>query len=84
VRARLDDGRVFGGAANIGVKPTFEGRDVTIECHLFDFEGDLYGRSLRVAFLDRLRGEQRFAGVEALTAQIERDVLAARAIVNRG
>jgi riboflavin kinase/FMN adenylyltransferase len=84
VRVRLDDGRRFGGAANIGVKPTFEGRDVTIECHLFDFEGDLYGKTLRVAFLERLRGEQRFAGVEALTAQIERDVLAARAIVNRG
>ncbi|MDX2009746.1 MAG: bifunctional riboflavin kinase/FAD synthetase [Myxococcaceae bacterium] len=84
VRARLEGGRVFGGAANIGVKPTFEGRDVTIECHLFDFSGDLYGQRVRVSFLERLRGEQRFAGVEALKAQIERDVLAARAIVNRG
>jgi riboflavin kinase/FMN adenylyltransferase len=84
VRARLADGRFFGGAANIGVKPTFQGQEVTIECHLFEFHEDLYGQALRVAFLERLRGEQRFAGIEALKAQIERDVLAARAIVNRG
>ncbi|MCA2978253.1 MAG: bifunctional riboflavin kinase/FAD synthetase [Myxococcaceae bacterium] len=83
VRVGLSGGRSRGGAANIGVKPTFDGREVTIECHLFDFEGDLYGQTVRVAFLERLRGEQRFAGVEALRAQIERDVIAARAIVNR-
>lgn len=73
----------YGGACNLGVKPTFGGSDVTLECHLFDFSGDLYGQSLRVEFLARLRPEQRFAGLEALKAQIERDVLAARAVVNR-
>lgn len=77
------DGATYGGACNIGVKPTFGGGEVTIECNLFDFSGDLYGRTLRVAFVERLRGEQRFAGVEALKAQIERDVVAARAVVNR-
>jgi len=79
----LDGGAVFGGAANLGVKPTFGGTDVTIEVHLFDFAGDLYGQRLRVSFLERLRAEQRFSSVEALTQQIARDVVAARAVVNR-
>lgn len=81
--ATLADGRRLGGACNIGTKPTFSGADVTIECHLFDFDGDLYGQAVRVAFLERLRAEQRFAGPDALKAQIERDVIAARAVVNR-
>ncbi len=83
VRAQLRDGRWFGGAANIGVKPTFGGGEVTIEAHLFDFSGDLYGQPLRVQFLERLRGEHRFASVSELTAQISRDLLAARAAVAR-
>lgn len=83
IRATLADGRRFGGACNVGTKPTFGTNDVTIECNLFDFSGELYGASLRVAFLERLRAEQRFANVDALKAQIERDVLAAREVVNR-
>lgn len=75
--------RSFGGACNIGVKPTFGGTDITIECHLFDFEGDLYDRPLRVEFLERLRAEQRFSGLDELKAQIARDVAAARVIVGR-
>ena len=58
------------GAANIGVKPTFGGSEVTIEAHLFDFPGDLYGKELRVQFLERLRAEQRFASVAELVGQI--------------
>lgn len=82
--ATLRDGREYGGACNLGIKPTFGGDAVTIECNLFDFPpSDLYGQALRVAFLERLRPEQRFAGLEALKAQIERDVVAARAIINR-
>jgi riboflavin kinase / FMN adenylyltransferase len=73
----------FGGAANIGVKPTFGGGEVTIEAHLFDFSGDLYGKHLRVEFLERLRSEKRFASVAELSAQIERDVDAARVAVAR-
>lgn len=71
-----------GGAANIGVKPTFGGGEVTIEAHLFE-GGDLYGKRLRVRFLERLRGEHRFASVAELTVQIGRDVQAAKAIVAR-
>ena len=62
-------------AVNVGVRPTFEsGRGVLIETYLIDFEGDLYGTELRVAFVERLRGEKRFAGVEELIAQMRIDV----------
>ncbi|HUC08571.1 MAG TPA: bifunctional riboflavin kinase/FAD synthetase [Solirubrobacterales bacterium] len=62
-------------AVNVGVRPTFEsGRGVLIETYLIDFEGDLYGSELRVAFVERLRGEKRFASVEELIAQMRIDV----------
>lgn len=62
-------------AVNIGVRPTFEtGRGVLIETHLIDQEVDLYGRELRVAFVERLRGERRFNSAEELIEQMERDV----------
>ncbi|MCP3105074.1 bifunctional riboflavin kinase/FAD synthetase [Myxococcus sp. K15C18031901] len=73
----------YGGAANIGIKPTFGGSEVTIEAHLLDFAGDLYGRELRVQFLERLRPEQRFGSVAELTGQIKRDVEAARTVIAR-
>lgn len=73
-----------GGAANIGVKPTFGGGEVTIEAHLFDFAGDLYGKRLRVEFLERLRPEKRFASASELSSQIARDLESARAAVARG
>src|SRR5215472_4798767 len=71
----------MGGAANIGVKPTFGGTQVTIEVHLFDFSGDLYGKALRVQFIDRLRSEQRFASAAELALQIGRDLQTAREII---
>jgi riboflavin kinase / FMN adenylyltransferase len=62
-------------AVNVGVRPTFEtGRGVLIETYLIDREEDLYGRELRVAFVERLRGEKRFAAVEDLIAQMRQDV----------
>ncbi len=73
----------WGGAANIGVKPTFGGGEVTIEAHLFDFSGDLYGKRLRVQFIERLRAEKRFASASELSSQISRDLEAARAAVAR-
>jgi riboflavin kinase / FMN adenylyltransferase len=66
-------------AINVGVRPMFEsGRGLLIEPHLIDFDGDLYGRSLRVAFIERLRGEKRFPSVDELVAQMHRDVDEAR------
>jgi riboflavin kinase / FMN adenylyltransferase len=68
-------------AVNIGVRPTFgTGRAELIEAFLIDFDGDLYGQELRLHFLQRLRGEQRFATVEALVAEMHRDVERTRAI----
>jgi riboflavin kinase/FMN adenylyltransferase len=62
-------------AVNVGVRPTFEsGRGVLIETYLIDREDDLYGKVLRVAFVERLRGERRFASVEELIAQMKIDV----------
>jgi riboflavin kinase/FMN adenylyltransferase len=62
-------------AVNVGVRPTFDsGRGVLIETYLIDRDEDLYGRTLRVAFVERLRGEKRFAGVEELIAQMRIDV----------
>ena len=66
-------------AVNVGVRPTFEtGRGVLVESHLIDWEGDLYARTLRVAFIARLRGERRFPSVEDLVARMRRDVAEAR------
>jgi riboflavin kinase/FMN adenylyltransferase len=68
-------------AVNVGIRPTFEtGRGLLIESFLIDFDGDLYGQNLRVAFVSRLRGERRFPSVEDLIAQMHKDVAEAREI----
>ena len=74
------DAQVLRGVANIGVRPTVAhaGGERLLEVHLFDFDGDLYGTDLEVTFHRFLRPEQKFAGLEALKAQIARDVTAAR------
>ncbi len=61
-------------ATNIGVRPTFDNGMPTVETHILDFAGDLYGQSLRLEFVLRLRPERRFSGVDALLAQIRRDL----------
>jgi FAD synthase len=62
-------------AVNVGVRPTFEsGRGVLIETYLIDREEDLYGRTLRVAFVERLRGERSYPDVQQLIDQMRRDV----------
>ncbi|HEX6458996.1 MAG TPA: bifunctional riboflavin kinase/FAD synthetase [Thermoleophilaceae bacterium] len=68
-------------AVNVGVRPTFvTGRGLLIEAYLLDFDADLYGQELRVAFVERLRGEKRFESVDELVRQMERDVQQAREI----
>jgi riboflavin kinase/FMN adenylyltransferase len=65
----------YPAAVNVGVRPTFEtGRGLLVEAHLIGFEGDLYGETLRIAFIERLRGEKRFESVDDLVAQMNRDV----------
>jgi riboflavin kinase/FMN adenylyltransferase len=73
--------RSWPAATNVGVRPTFvTGRGLLVEAFLLDFDGDLYGRELRLAFLARLRGELRFESVDELIAQMARDVDDTRAI----
>ena len=83
-RAAFEDGgewRWWPAAVNVGVRPTFvTGRGVLVEAYLLDFDGDLYDRELRIAFLERLRGERRFDTVDGLVEQMHRDVEDARAV----
>ncbi len=68
-------------AVNVGVRPTFaSGRGELVEAYLLDFDEDIYGRELRLDFLERLRGERRFASVEGLVEQMRRDVELTREI----
>ena len=79
VYAATVDGRP--AAVNVGVRPTFDsGRGVLVEAYLIDFEGDLYGRTIRIGFLERLRGERRFDSVAGLVDQMRADVERARGI----
>jgi riboflavin kinase/FMN adenylyltransferase len=74
-RARLADGSVHAAAVSIGIRPQFESvLGVLVEAYVLDFSGDLYGQTIELEFLERLRGEERFDGVDALIAQMERDV----------
>jgi riboflavin kinase / FMN adenylyltransferase len=71
-------------AVNVGVRPTFDsGRGLLVESYLVDYSDDLYGQTLRVAFVKRLRGERRFDSVDALVEQMHRDVEEVRATVRR-
>jgi riboflavin kinase/FMN adenylyltransferase len=83
VRVRLRDGREFGGMMNQGGRPTFGESVRTLEVHLFDFDGELYGETVDVEWVRRLRAVQAFPSREALVAQLERDRQAARATLNR-
>jgi riboflavin kinase/FMN adenylyltransferase len=79
VRGRLPDGRVLQGAANLGVRPTFEPAKELLEPYFFDFDGDLYGQTIEVELISFLRPEQKFDGLESLKKQMDRDCAEARA-----
>ena len=79
MRGRLPDGRVLDGAANLGIRPTFEPPRELLEPYFFDFDGDLYGRTVEVELIAFLRPEAKFDSLDALTAQMARDCEEARA-----
>ncbi len=81
VQLETPDGVLRGGMANVGTRPTVNGMTESLEVFVFDFSGDLYGLEVRVDFLDRLRSEQKFAGLDALKDQLELDKTAARALL---
>jgi riboflavin kinase/FMN adenylyltransferase len=78
VRAALSDGRTLEGAANLGIRPTFEPPKELLEPYFFDFSGDLYGQTIEVALISFLRPEARFDTIEALQAQMTLDCDEAR------
>jgi riboflavin kinase/FMN adenylyltransferase len=77
------DGVVHGGVTNIGMRPTFGETTPTIETHVLDYSGDLYGQTVRLAFVQRLRDERRFEDVDALRAQIDADKRRAERLFTR-
>lgn len=84
IRAGIDAGAAtvwHDGVANFGNRPTFDKKDLLLEAHLFDFSGDLYGRQLRVALIDYIRPERKFAGLDEIKAQIAADGDTARKLL---
>ena len=80
--------RVFGvgdaarpGVASLGVRPTVNGKEPLLEAHLFDFDGDLYGKRIQVEFVEKLRDEEKFSDLDAMVKQIDRDAAQARKIL---
>jgi len=80
VKSRYGD-RIIDGVCYIGSQPTFEGTQVGVEVHLFDFQGDIYGEHLRVYFIERIRGDEKFSNVEELRAMIQKDIEKAHTIL---
>ncbi len=81
VRGRLADGQILDGAANLGIRPTFDPPVELLEPYFFDFSGDLYGQRIEVEMIDYLRPEAKFDSLDALTTQMERDCARARDIL---
>ena len=72
VQAEIDSKTIY-GMMNIGFNPTVQGKQKTIEVHLFDFDTDIYNRKIQVAILQRIRSEKKFESIELLTKQLEED-----------
>lgn len=82
VRFRRANGALHDGVASYGRRPTFDNGAALFETFLFDFDGDLYGETAEVSLFARLRGEAKFAGVDALVAQMDRDAVEAREVLS--
>ena len=83
VRVRVRGTEWWPAVANLGFNPTFHQHERSLEAHLFDFQGELYGQRIEIAFVQRLRGEERFPTPQALAQQIARDVETARQALAR-
>ncbi len=71
------------GVANLGRRPTVNGREWLLEAHLFDYDGNLYGQRLEIQFIARLRGEEKFADLDTMTRQMHADARQARRLLNQ-
>jgi riboflavin kinase / FMN adenylyltransferase len=83
VKGRLTDGRVLNGAANLGIRPSFDPPKELLEPHFFDFDEDLYGQTIEVEIHSFIRGEAKYDGMDALMAQIAKDCDEARKILGQ-
>jgi riboflavin kinase/FMN adenylyltransferase len=81
VKGRLPDGRVLNGAANLGIRPTFDPPKELLEPHFFDFAEDLYGQNIEIEFHAFIRGEAKFDSLDALTQQMAKDCALAKSIL---
>ncbi|MBR3321130.1 MAG: bifunctional riboflavin kinase/FAD synthetase [Exiguobacterium sp.] len=82
-RVTLPDGRTFRAMTNVGRRPTFyETGSVSVESHLFDFSEDLYGQVIEIEWIQYIRNERAFDGLDALVAQLKEDEVAARSILS--
>jgi riboflavin kinase/FMN adenylyltransferase len=81
VTGRLPDGRVVHGAANLGIRPSFDPPKELLEPHFFDFSEDLYGQRIEVSLIEYLRPEAKFANLNALITQMDADCARARTIL---
>jgi riboflavin kinase/FMN adenylyltransferase len=75
--------RPMPGVASLGIRPTVNGKEPLLEAHLFDFDGDLYGKRIEVEFVEKLRDEEKFADLDAMVKQIDRDAMQARELLSR-
>ena len=66
---------------NIGTRPTFNGRNISVEVNIFDFSDDLYGRIIEVSFITRIRSTQKFSSIDALANQMKLDAKQIRTIL---
>ncbi|MFN1834007.1 bifunctional riboflavin kinase/FAD synthetase [Balneola sp. MJW-20] len=82
VKVRLVD-KWYGGMMNIGMRPTFDGEEKTLEVNIFDFDQMIYGKKLQVRFIDRIRDEVKFNGIESLKAQLDEDKKTSMAILEK-
>jgi len=73
--------RKFKAATNVGTRPTVNGKTITVEAHLLDFDEDIYGEEMRLEFINRVRSEMKFDGLDALKTQIQADVKQIRAML---
>jgi len=83
VTGRLSDGTTLKGAANLGIRPTFDPPKELLEPYFFDFDGDLYGQEVEVSFHHFLRPEAKFDSLDALTAQMALDCAEARELLTK-
>ena len=77
----LGNSKKYDGMLNIGTRPTFNGRNISVEVNIFDFSDDLYGRIIEVSFITRIRSTQKFSSIDALANQMKLDAKQIRTIL---